>query len=155
LTTRWVTGTIFLGLNRVGNAMPGSVWRRREIISRGHNGRSGPLGGSGGSNSIPCAQVITPGVGACGVGSVKAGDRKLANHPNSIAVVIARAIAASSSMGSPAACFAPSFHLSGLWGLERDDRLACIRGVLGISGTCRRMALKRMTALPSVRTACG
>jgi hypothetical protein len=27
------------------------------------------LGGSGGSNSIPCAQVITTGVGACGVGS--------------------------------------------------------------------------------------
>jgi hypothetical protein len=41
---------------------------RREIISRGaHNGRSGWF--SGGSNSIPCAQVITPGVGACGVGS--------------------------------------------------------------------------------------
>jgi hypothetical protein len=37
---------------------------------------------SGGSNSIPCDQVITPGAGACGEGGgLRAGDRQLANHP--------------------------------------------------------------------------
>jgi hypothetical protein len=43
------------------------------------------LGGSGGSNSIPCAQVITTGYRRWGMwGGLRAGDRKLANHPREI-----------------------------------------------------------------------
>jgi hypothetical protein len=66
-----------------GRPPTGARWRRRgEIISRGHNGRS--LGDSGGSNSIlhVCAQVITPGAGACVLGGLRAGDRKLTNRPS-------------------------------------------------------------------------
>jgi hypothetical protein len=65
-----------------GRGPTGGRWRG-EMISRGYNGRRSGLwvvGGSGGSNSIPCAQVITPGDWGTW-GGHRAGDRKLANHP--------------------------------------------------------------------------